>query len=168
MCMTQTFPPSIPYSNPSSGRTSYRVGRRPLEHMGLFYPYSSPCSGSRIRREHQQFIGSDGRNFGFLGPQGIGDDSNLIHEYAFDIPDYGLTEYDAECIDQARKEADQDWAKVRETATEMARRDLDFPQDMNDSWRYNLIANNCQDYVADVIKRAEVIARKRGIPLIIQ
>lgn len=43
-----------------------------------------------------------------------------------------------------------------------------FPQDMDDSWRYNLIADNCQDYVADVLKRAEAIARKKGVPLIVE
>lgn len=43
-----------------------------------------------------------------------------------------------------------------------------FPQDVDERWRYQILLNNCQDYVADVIERAEVIARKRGIPLIIQ
>ena len=39
---------------------------------------------------------------------------------------------------------------------------------MDDSWRYNLIADNRRDYVADVLKRAEAIARKKGVPLIVE
>ena len=168
MCTAQAFPRTIPHASPPRARASYQVARRPLEGMGLLYPYSSPFPGSRIRSEHQQFIGSDGRNFGFLGPVGVGADPGHIREYTFDIPDYGRTKYDAECIDLAREEADRDWAKVRETAEEMARLHPDFPQDMDDSWRYNLIADNCQDYVADVLKRAEAIARKKGVPLIVE
>ena len=106
--------------------------------------------------------------FPVLGPVGVGADPGHIREYTFDIPDYGRTKYDAECIDLAREEADRDWAKVRETAEEMARLNPDFPQDMDDSWRYNLIADNCQDYVADVLKRAEAIARKKRVPLIVE
>ena len=168
MCTAQAFPRTIPHASPPRARASYQVARRPLEGMGLLYPYSPPLPRSLYRSAPQQFIGPDGRNFGFLGPVGVGADPGHIREYTFDIPDYGRTKYDAECIDLAREEADRDWAKVRETAEEMARLNPDFPQDMDDSWRYNLIADNCQDYVADVLKRAEAIARKKGVPLIVE
>ena len=165
MCTAQAFPRTIPHASPPHTQASYQVARRPLENAKGFYGFSL---GPHLRGEHQQFIGSDGRNFGFLGPVGVGADPGHIREYTFDIPDYGRTKYDAECIDPAREEADRDWAKVRETAEEMARLNPDFPQDMDDSWRYNLIADNCQDYVADVLKRAEAIARKKGVPLIVE
>ena len=78
MCTAQAFPRTIPHASPPRARASYQVARRPLEGMGLLYPYSSPFPGSRIRREHQQFIGSDGSNFGFLGPVGVGADPGHI------------------------------------------------------------------------------------------
>lgn len=95
------------------------------------------------------------------------EDPSHMSEYAFDIPDYKTTKYDAECIELARAEVEKDWGKRLETARELARTQPDFPQDMDDSWRYQLIANNCQDYVADVLKRAEAIAREKGVPLIV-
>lgn len=165
MCTAQAFPRTMPPMSPPRARASYQVGRRPLDRVKDGY---GVVFGPHLRVEHQQFIASDGRNFGFLGPQGVGDEPGRIREYAFDIPDYGTTRYDAQCIEQARAEVEKKWRETLDTGSELARRHADFPQDMDDSWRYHLIANNCQDYVADVLRRAEAIARTKGVPLIVE
>lgn len=95
MCTAQAFPRTIPHASPPRARASYQVARRPLEGMGLLYPYSSPFPGSRIRREHQQFIGSDGAISASWGRSAWGPIPGHIREYTFDIPDYGRTKYDA-------------------------------------------------------------------------
>lgn len=171
MCTAQNFAQlgAQPRAIPEKPRAFYRVGRRPLDGMEKLYNKTNFMEKSHLRTEHQHFIGSDGRNFGFMKEDGVREDNaSFLPQYAFDIPAYGATKYDAECIDLARAELEGKWEQTLKTATELGRRDPAFPQDMDDAWRYHLLAHNCQHYVDEVLKHAEAIARRKGVPLIVK
>ena len=151
---------------------SYRIGRRALDSgqiaSDFFYGhFFHDTRFPRLRVEHQQFVGSDKSNFGMQKGGKLFDDTANLDKYAYDTPEYGQTRYNAEIIDQAREELNREWEKRKPTSKLMRQRGGIAPSDP-DSLRYHLIMNNCQDYVASVLERAERIAQKKGVNLILK
>lgn len=146
----------------------YQIGRRPLDMLGGEKVYDTYAFNSiNIYPEHIQFISHDGKNFGMQGDGIVRDDFKNLERYSFDSKQYSTTKYNAECVDQARTELEKEWEKTRDVAEKVSEYP-GFPEDFDDSWRYNLVAHNCQDYVEEVLKRAESIAKKKGVPFIIE
>ena len=100
-----------------------------------------------VRGEHQHFWGNDGDNFGLMGEnmgiiRGDGvirsDDGHTLDEYKKDIPGLGTRKFKGAYIRMAR----------------------DMLQ--NEYKEYNLLTNNCQDYVDEVIALAGILAEKNN------
>ena len=151
---------------------SYRIGRRPLlsgpELSEVLFKHVFHDTRTRVRFEHQQFVGPDKSNFGMGWGGKLFDDTANLDKYAYDTPEYGQTRYNAEIIDQAREELDREWEEKKAIHKQRRQYRGSESRPDADSLRYNFPLNNCQDYVALVLERADRIAQKKGVNLILE
>lgn len=157
---------SFPISQQKKLEDYYMAGRRPLDfpfgvgHLLYNSRISEPDDNDNFRGEHQHFIGSNGKNFGF-NDGGEFEEQGRENEYAYDIPGIGTAKYKSKYMDMARimvGEQMQDYSnRIREL--------MDSFSIENDEYSvntYSMFFNNCQDYVDRVIETARELARRNG------
>ena len=145
----------------------YIVGRRPLDmsFLAKYFGKSVGPSGYGLDIEHQHFIGSDGSNFGF-GLGGVFTESpEELSRYSYDTTKHGGIKYNADCIDQAKEEVAEDLKRLQNTP-----KIQHFQGDptLSDPSLYQFLQRNCQHYISRVLERAERIAQKKGVNLILE
>lgn len=152
----------------------YVQGNRPLDLPKSEWLYPSVGEGTLtnpIPGHHEQFIKSDGTNFG-LFPDGPREDKDsLVAKYKY----ADTTKYRADCIDEARAQVD---AEIKESArlqkekgrsAESQHDRFDPPvADPGDQvkWPYDTHSYNCISYKDTILARAEIIAKRKGVSLI--
>lgn len=149
---------------PEAGIPYYRIGVRPLDTFSLkSITVGDSLSNDALRPdlslEHMQFLGNDGSsNFG-LSKDGTGQDG--VFSESRDAMRRYLVEprkFRKEYIDRARREVEEEWLAEKAAARQEGR----------PISRYHLLEYNCQRYVAQILLRAEILARRDGIPLVIE
>ena len=160
----------------TEGIPYYRVGRRPLDWKWLDInlgkgAYNDGYFGNiggdhNLRLEHQHFIGSHNKNFGFIDT-GEFEEKGREKEYAYDVPGIGDTKFKAKYMDMARlmvnEQMQNDSEKMKEIMDSFSIEDGSYL--INE---YHVYFNNCQDYVDKVISTARELAKRNGDTLEIQ
>ena len=153
----------------------YMVGRRPLDFWGGQTIYNDAGGlfdrgwNHDLRTEHQQFIRSDGVNFGF-GPEGIfSENQESLKAYTYDSPGLAGKKLRADLIDEARDIFEKQREEIQRVLNKVNYRFSTTWEKAEDlpRYQYNIIGNNCQDYVGEIMEIAQKLARKRGISLYI-
>ncbi|MBO5490823.1 MAG: hypothetical protein J5960_05275, partial [Desulfovibrio sp.] len=152
----------VPYTpEPDAPVPYYRVGVRPLDgsrQLGKkLYGWTVPFSGI-THAEHMHLLGSDGSNFG-MSKDGTGVDG-IFSESRETLLGYEVEprKYRKEYIDRARAQVEARWRESRVEAEGTG---------YYGRTRYRLFRHNCQHYVAEILQLADVLARKDGVPLIV-
>lgn len=149
----------------------YMVGRRPLDwkwqgvDLGKWIYNDEYFGGSiggdyNLRAEHQHFIGSHNKNFGFTDT-GEFEEKGRENDYTYDVPNIGDTKFKAKYMDMARL-----------IAKEQIEADVDQMKDLMDAFsiedgeymvkEYSFQSRNCQEYVDKVIGIARELAKRNG------
>jgi len=169
--------PILPVAAQEEGEIPYYLAkRRPLDFkVGSFdigkWIYNDKDFGGiggdhNLRLEHQHFIGSHNKNFGFIDT-GEFEEKGREKEYAYDVPGIGDTKFKAKYMDMARlmvnEQMQNDSEKMKEIMDSFSIEDGSYL--INE---YHVYFNNCQDYVDKVISTARELAKRNGDTLEIQ
>lgn len=139
----------------------YQVGRRPLDMPGGDAVYGD------AGLEHWQFVSPDGGNFGYTTGNRIFSEDPTTHHYDFSTKIHGATKYNADFIDAAREQLEKEWKEKINAVDKMAPFS-GFPEKVAPLPAYRVYGHHCKDFINEVVKRAEKIAKKKGAPLIIK
>ena len=145
----------------------YLIGERPLD--GMEWAYNMLTGDHNLRSRHQHFIRNDGVNFGF-GPNGIfSENARRVKDYSFTSPDMGGRKLRADLIDEARDIFEKQKAEIQEALDKANVQSSTTWENVNNlpRYQYNIIGNNCQDYVGEILGIAQELARRRGESLYI-
>lgn len=144
----------------------YQIAFRPLDNKVVENYYGKNAYLRNHHLEHIQFVGNNGTNFGMLksetsGDGYVGSDDKNLSKYEVEP-----IKYNAQLIDEAKKQIEEEFQNSS-AAKEFnvfihSPRFADMPRK-----RYNVLYNNCQDYVMQVINRAKKLSTKEN-PLILR
>ena len=143
----------------------YMIGERPLN--GAEWAYNALTGNHNLRSRHQHFIRNDGNNFGF-GPSGIfSEPPTDLNGYAYDSPDVGDKKLRADLIDEALDIFEKQRDEIQEALNKSNYQSSTTWENADElpRYQYNIIGNNCQDFVDEILDIAKKLARKRGVSL---